>query len=50
MYGCNPVNILLEMQFAPSKAEPDVWMCLSADGDCYEYIAVYVNDLTMATR
>ena len=34
--------------FVPSKAEPDIWMrdC----GDHYEYVAVYVDDLAIASR
>ena len=34
------------MNFAPSKADPDVWM--RCNGDVYEYIAVYVDDLAIA--
>jgi hypothetical protein len=34
--------------FAPSKAEPDIWMRLN--GDVYEYIAVYVDDLAIAAK
>ena len=32
--------------FTPCKAEPDIWM--RANGDVYEYIAVYVDDLAIA--
>jgi hypothetical protein len=36
------------MGFAPSKAEPDIWM--RKNGDIYEYIAVYVDDLAIAAK
>jgi hypothetical protein len=41
-------DVLTEMGFVPSKAEPDIWMrdC----GDHYEYIARYVDDLAIASR
>ena len=32
--------------FTPCKAEPDIWM--RPNGDVYEYIAVYVDDLAIA--
>ena len=32
--------------FTPCKAEPDIWM--RPNGDVYEYIGVYVDDLAMA--
>ena len=41
-------DVLLTMGFTPSKAEEDIWM-----GDCgdhYEYIAVCVDDLMIASR
>jgi hypothetical protein len=31
------------MGFTPSKATPNIWMC--HDGDSYEYVTVYVDDL-----
>jgi hypothetical protein len=31
--------------FSPCKAEPDIWMRLN--GDLYEYVATYVNDLCL---
>ena len=43
-------DILQEMKFKPSKADPDVWMRLEPGGTCYEYIAVYVDDLTIAAK
>ena len=36
------------MNFFPSKAEPDIWM--RDMGDHYEYIAVYVDDLLIASK
>ena len=43
-------NILQEMKFKPSKADPDVWMRPEPGGTCYEYIAVYVDDLAIAAK
>ena len=43
-------DILLELKFKPSKADPDVWMRPEPGGTCYEYIAVYVHDLAIATK
>ena len=41
-------DVLIDMGFFPSKAEEDIWMrdC----GDHYEYIAVYVDDLLIASK
>ena len=39
---------LKELGFSPSKSEPDIWM--RENGDTYEYIAVYVDDLAIALR
>ena len=41
-------DVLRGMGFFPSKAEEDIWMrdC----GDHYEYMAVYVDDLMIASR
>jgi hypothetical protein len=36
------------MGFFPSKAEKDIWM--RDKGDHYEHIAVYVDDLLIASR
>lgn len=41
-------DVLRSMDFFPSKAEPDIWM--RDKGDHYEYIAVYVDDLLIASR
>ena len=43
-------DILQELNFKPSKADPDVWMRPKQGGTCYEYIAVYVDDLAIATK
>ena len=34
-------DILHQMGFKPSKADPDIWMKSSEDDNDYEYIAVY---------
>ena len=41
-------NALSEMGFKPSKADSDIWM-RERDGH-YEYVAVYVDDLLIASR
>ena len=41
-------QVLRNMGFVPSFAEPDIWM--RDGGDHYEYIATYVDDLTIASR
>ena len=43
-------DILQELKFKPSKADPDVWMKPEPGGTCYEYIAVYVDDLAIAAK
>ena len=43
-------DIFQELKFKPSKADPDVWMRPEPGGTCYEYIAVYVHDLAIATK
>ena len=42
-----PFDILHQIGFKPSKADPDIWMKSSKDGNHYEYIAVYVDDLAI---
>ena len=39
-------DCLRDEGFSPCKAEPDIWM--RPNGDVYEYIAVYVDDLAIA--
>ena len=43
-------DILQELKFKPSKADPDVWMRPEPGGTCYEYLAVYVDDLAIAAK
>ena len=43
-------DIIQELKFKPSKADPDVWMRPEPGGTCYEYIAVYVDDLAIAAK
>ena len=43
-------DILQEQKFKPSKADPDAWMRPDPGGTCYEYIAVYVDDLAIAAK
>ena len=38
-------DILHQMGIKPSKADSDIWMKSSKDGNHYEYITVYVDDL-----
>jgi hypothetical protein len=39
---------LHEMGFTPSKAKPDIWMW--CNGDYYEYIMIYVDNLAIASK
>ena len=43
-------DILHDMVFKPSKADPDIWMKSSKDGSHYEYIAVCVDDLAICMK
>ena len=43
-------DILQELNFKSSKADPDVWMRPEPGETCYEYIAVYVDDLAIAAK
>ena len=43
-------DIYQELNLKPSKADPVVWMRPEPGGTCYEYIAVYVDDLTFAAK
>ena len=40
-------DILHQMGFKPSRADPDIWMKSSKDGSHFEYIAVYVDNLAI---
>ena len=42
------VDVLRDMGFVPSKAEPDIWM--RDKDDHYEYIGVYVDDLLICSK
>jgi hypothetical protein len=41
-------DVLTSMGFFPSKAEEDIWM--RDAGDHYEYLAVYVDDILIASK
>ena len=41
-------DCLVELGFTPCKAEPDIW--LRQNGDVYEHVAVYVDDLALALK
>ena len=43
-------DVLSDMGFKPSTADPDIWIRLSKDKPAYEYIAVYVDDLAIAMK
>ena len=38
------------MKFSPSKADPCIWLRKAPNLSCYEYIAVYVDDLCIAAE
>ena len=41
-------GILRDMKFTPSKADPCIWLSKAPNLRCYEYIAVYIDDLCIA--
>ena len=41
-------SILKDMNFIPSKVDPSIWLRKASNLKCYEYIAVYVDDLCVA--
>ena len=43
-------DVLQDMDFVPSKTDPHLWMRPAKDESCYEYIAVYVDDLTIVAK
>ena len=43
-------DIIKDMGFMPSKADPCVWMRENKELKCYEYIATYDNDLCIAAQ
>ena len=44
------VIILRDMKFLPSKTDPCIWLRNALYLRCYEYIAVYVDDLCIAAE
>ena len=43
-------DILHQMGFKPSKADPDIWMECSKDDNHYDYIVVYVEYLAILMK
>ena len=43
-------DIIKDMGFTPSKADPCVWMRENKALKCYEYLAIYVDDLCIAAQ
>ena len=43
-------DIIKDMGFMPSKADPCVWMRENKNLKCYEYIATYFDDLCIAAQ
>ena len=43
-------SILKNMKFAPSKADPCIWLRKAPNLRSYEYITVYVDDLYIAAE
>ena len=43
-------DIIKDMEFIPSKADPCVWMKEKNNLKCYEYLAMYVDDLCIAAQ
>ena len=43
-------GILRDMNFLPSKADPCIWLRKATNLRCYEYIAVYVDDLCIVAE
>jgi hypothetical protein len=41
-------DCIMEHGFFPSKSDPDIWM--RKNGELYEYVAVYVDDLAIAMK
>ena len=41
-------GILRDLQFTPSKTDPCIWLRKAPNLRCYEYIAVFVDDLYIA--
>ena len=43
-------DIIKDMGFTPSEADPCVWMRENKTLKCYEYLAIYVDDLCIAAQ
>ena len=43
-------DIIKDMGFTPSKADPCIWMRENQKLKCYEYVATYVDDLCIAAQ
>ena len=43
-------DIIKDMGFTPSKADPSIWMRENQKLKCYEYVATYVDDLCIAAQ
>ena len=43
-------DIIKDMGFTPSKADPCIWMRENQNLKCYEYVATYVDDLCIAAQ
>ena len=43
-------GMLRDMKVLPSKADPCIWLRKAPNLRCYEYIAVYVDDLCIAAE
>jgi hypothetical protein len=43
-------DCLRDEGFSPCKTEPDVWIRPTKENDCYEMIAVYVDDLAIGMK
>ena len=43
-------DVLREMGFKPSRADPDLWIKLSNDKTHHEYIATHVDDVIVASK
>ena len=43
-------GILRDMKFLPSMADPCIWLRKASNLKCYEYIAVYEDDLCIAAE
>ncbi|KAL7581370.1 hypothetical protein ACA910_021962 [Epithemia clementina (nom. ined.)] len=43
-------DIMKDLGFLPSKADPYIWYRENKDGTKYEYVAIYVDDLLIASE